>query len=136
VKFVKKEKLVEFALEKNNPQFSEFLCGEKKRCLRDAEETMLTYLLPSLAFFFNIYYLEEKAKDLKKNVQKKWNSILHMEFMYLCILHHFTRFKLFSSTLLPKIFERRFFYKLGGEKKKVPKRLDLYQPCVMGQLRP
>jgi hypothetical protein len=39
---MKKEKLVEFALEKKNPQISQFLCGKKKRCLRDAEETMLT----------------------------------------------------------------------------------------------
>jgi len=31
VKFMKKEKLVEFALEKINPQFSQFLCGKKKR---------------------------------------------------------------------------------------------------------
>jgi hypothetical protein len=28
---MKKEKLVEFALEKINPQFSQFLCGKKKR---------------------------------------------------------------------------------------------------------
>jgi hypothetical protein len=39
---MKKEKLGEFALEKKNPQFSQFLCGKKKRCLRDAEETMFT----------------------------------------------------------------------------------------------
>jgi hypothetical protein len=44
--------------------------------LRDAKETMLAHLeakgvlLPSLAFFFNIYYLEEKAKDIKKCTKK------------------------------------------------------------------
>jgi hypothetical protein len=39
---MEKEKLVEFALEKKIHNFPNFFVEKKKRCLRDADETMLT----------------------------------------------------------------------------------------------